>query len=205
MWTHFLEGFLMAFALGMSLGVGSVVAIRNGTNNSPIHTMVTLMGCNIVDMCMFVLYYIGASIIFSYHYVQIGLWVIGIMLLSRMAYGNIKNAKKTLEVDRNGNKQPIMKSVLDGVVTAVLPSTLIWWVTTVGTVLVNTTHHFPSFLAGCVGILAGFTASNIIWTLVVLVVDKLATNKIIYWLNILSGVILFYIAFTFLLQLLEVL
>jgi len=202
--SHFIAGFLMSLGLGMGLGVGSIMGIRNGTNNSPIHTLVTLMGCNIIDVTMMVLYYIGASVIFTYEVVQIGLYVVGTILLTRIAYNNIKNAHKTLELG-GGEKQSLWKSVLDGVGAALLPSSAIWWVSTVGTVLVNRTDHLPSFVLACVGILSGFMFCNFVYFTIVALIDKFSSNKIIYYLNILSGCILMYIASTFVKQLVEIL
>lgn len=201
---HFVAGFLMSLGLGMGLGVGSIMGIRNGTNNSPVHTLVTLMGCNIIDVTMMFLYYFGLSIIFTVKSVQIVLWLVGIVLLVRIAIKNIKNAKNTLDVGK-GNKQSLWKSVLDGVGSALLPSSLVWWVSTVGTVLVNRTAHLPHFITACIGILSGFMFCNIIYYIIVTLIDKFSSNKIIYWLNILSGCILLYIAYTFVLELLAVL
>ena len=202
--SHFIAGFLMSLGLGMGLGVGSIMGIRNGTNNSPIHTLVTLVGCNVIDVTMMVLYYIGASVIFSYKPVQVILYIVGTILLTKIAYKNVKNAHKALELG-GGDKQSLFKSLLDGVGAALLPSSAIWWVSTVGTVLVNRTSHLPSFLLACVGILAGFMFCNLVYFAIVVLIDKLSSNKIIYWLNILSGCILLYIAFTFVKQLLVLL
>lgn len=198
--VHFIDGFIMSLGLGMGLGVGSIMGIRNGTNNSPLHTLVTLMGCNIIDILMMFLYYFGLSVIFTVESVQIVLWVVGTILLVRIALKNMKNAKNALDISK-GNKQSLGKSVLDGVGAALLPSSVVWWVSTVGTVLVNRTAHLPNFIIACVGILSGFMFCNVIYMTIVALIDKFSSNKIIYWLNILSGVILLYIASTFVQQL----
>lgn len=200
---HFIQASLMSFGMGMSLGVCSVVGIKNGANNSPIHTYVTLSSAHIVDITMFLLYYVGATFIFEIKAVQIILYLLGIVLLSKIAFNNIKNAKHSL--DTEGNRQSLVKSMTDGIIAASIPSSIIFWVATVGTALVGTTDHFPTFLLACSGIILGFQASNLIWVTVVVFINKLANSKLLYWLNILSGVILSGIVISFILQLLEAL
>ncbi len=202
--SHFIAGMLMSMGLGLGLGIGSIMAIRNGTNNSPIHTLVTLVGCNIIDITMMFLYYFGLATVFSITQIQIAMYIVGIILLSKIAIKNIRNAKQVLDIT-NKKKQSLWKSALDGAGSALFPSSLIWWVSTVGTVLVSRTSHLPHFILACAGILFGFQLCNIVYFIIVVLIDKLSSSKIIYWLNILSGCILLYIAFTFIKQLLVIL
>ena len=199
--SHFIAGMLMSLGLGMGLGIGAIMSIRNGTNNSPIHTLVTLVGCNLVDVAMMILYYFGLAVVFSYPKIQIILYVVGTILLVKMALKNIKNAKNVLDIHGDKKKQPLWKSALDGVGSCLFPSSLIWWVSTVGTVLVSRTSHLPHFAVACAGILFGFQLTNITYFIIVALIDKFSSNKIIYWLNILSGCVLLYIAYTFVIQL----
>ena len=153
---------------------------------------------------MMILYYFGLAFVFGIQQVQIIMYMVGIILLSHMAIKNIRNAKKVLDIT-NKKKQSLWKSAMDGAGSALFPSSLIWWVSTVGTVLVSRTDNIPHYLLACIGILSGFMLCNVVYFVIVALVDKFSSNKIIYWLNILSGCILFYIAYTFVLELMAIL
>ena len=190
--SYLISGLIFAFCMAMPVGAGTIQMSKNGLNNGAMHTVVTGLGMNIVDTCMFVLYYFGLSFFFTIPVVKVVLWLGGVLVLGYLGFTCIKDAHVLFDTEGNNTKQSYKKSLLDGIAISFVPSNIVFWVATFGTFLTGAIEDSTfMFILACLGILLGFQLHNVLWGLFMHLVNKLSNMKVVYWFNILSGFILF--------------
>ena len=205
--NYLITAMIFAFCIVLPVGVGTIKMTINGLNYGATHCFLTGLGMNVVDIGMMLLYFFGFSHLFLIKAVEIVLWIAGIIVLAYLGTKCIKNSKIMFVLSEREDSvmQSKLKSFVDGIVIAFVPSNLIFWVATFGNILTKATVSggTPAFVISCIGLLLGFIAHGLIWSWLCNFVMKLSNAKVIHWFNNFSGVFLYCFALYFLLQLIK--
>lgn len=197
----FLKAMIFAFTLALPVGCGSIQMLRNGTNRGAFHCFLTGFGMNVIDIVMMALYYFGISHIFQIEAIKILLFIIGALVIGNIGLTSIKTAKQKVKIGAENKNENLIKSFVDGIKIALVPSSIIYWVTIYGTFLSETLSNSSIFLTACLGILVGFFLNNIFYMTVSFMINKFANQKVVYFINIFSGTFLLGFACYFIYQL----
>lgn len=181
---------IFSFCLALPIGAGSCIMIRNGMNRTPIHATYTGFGMNVIDICMFILYYFGLSHIFNIFGVKIALYVAGMIILGRLSYGCFKKSHIDITEHKDGKKHSIKESLKDGIMIALVPSSIIYWSAIYGVFLSKFLYADHIFITACAGILMGFFINNIAYGLIVKIIHVFANDKVVRYVNYFSGTVL---------------
>lgn len=201
----FLLSAMFSFGMALPIGAGSCKMIQNGLNKAPIHAFLTGTGMNVIDICMFTLYYFGLSYIFEINAVQIFVYLVGIFVLGNLAYHCFNNNKINLQNNISTIHAKYSDSIKDGILIALVPSSIVYWTTIYGAFLSKYLATPKTFIIACGGILFGFFVNNWFYTLVAFTIKKFANHTIVKWVNIISGLILSGFATYFVYQLILIL
>lgn len=199
-----LEAALFSFTLAVPVGCGSVQMLKNGTNHGSFHCFLTGTGMNAIDIVMMLLYYFGLSYIFSFDIVKIILYFVGMFIISKIGINCIKGAKKQIDIGKDECIRSPKESLKDGIKIALVPSSIIYWVSIYGVFLSKTLHDTSLFITTCIGILIGFFFNNIFYMFVSHIINKFANQKIVYFINIGSGTFLIGFSIYFAYQLFQI-
>lgn len=187
---------IFSFTIALPVGAGSVLMLRNGINHGGEHAFLTGLGMNVIDIVMMTLYYFGIANIFSNHYMKMLLYLVGTFVLGKISYGCFKGANASIETLKDEQVQTYWDSILDGIKIALVPSSVIFWVSTFGSFIASS----GTFILSCIGILTGFMGCNVAYMFIATGIKKLSNNKVVYYFNIFAGCILACFSLYFLYQ-----
>jgi len=137
--------------------------------------------------------YLGLAQFLSLPYVQMPLWLIGAGFLFFLAWDSFRTADQNIMLSGERVQKTFWHTYKNGVIAAVSPSNLVFWVSVFGTVLSNTyaTTETSSFAIAGMGILTGILLHDVGLLSIVSVTRKVMSPNMIEKTSIVAGILLF--------------
>lgn len=196
-WTYLLIG----LAIAMPVGAISVEMTKQGLKNGFMHGWSVGIGGMTIDVLLIVALYFGFANVLALPYIQLPLWLIGAVFLGLVAYDSIKEADKDITLAGEKTSTSFKKTYVMGLLVAISPGSLVFWVSVFGTVLSNSyAMSKGSFLIVALGILSGIVLHDVGLLSLVSFTRKVMNHRAIKISSIIAGLILFVFAGYFLYQ-----
>jgi threonine/homoserine/homoserine lactone efflux protein len=187
----FFTYFLVGLAIAMPVGAMTVEMTKQGLKKGFFHGWAVGLGGMTIDFLLIIALYMGLSSVLSLPYIQIPMWLIGACFLAFLGYDSIKNSDQGIILDGDKPNQSIFSSYRNGLLVAISPGNLVFWISVFGSVLSNSYDKQPvEFLIVGAGILAGILAHDIGLLSIVAVTRKVMNRTMIKWVSIIAGFIL---------------
>lgn len=195
----YLKYFLIGLAIAMPVGAITVEMTKQGLKNGFIHGWAVGLGGMTIDVALILAMVFGFASILALPFVQIPLWIAGAGFLAYLGYDSIKNADKDItSADERTNKS-FWSTYRNGLLVAVSPGNLIFWVSVFGAVLTDSysAGNKGSFAIAASGVLSGILIHDIGLLTIVSVTRKVMSRKMIQIVSIIAGILLLGFAFYF--------
>lgn len=183
---------LAGLAIAMPVGAITVEMTKQGLKNGFMHGWAVGLGGMTVDVIMIFALYMGLASVLSIPYIQLPMWLIGAGFLLFLGYDSIKNADQGITLSGEKSTKSFLSSYRNGLLVAISPGNLVFWISVFGAVLTNSYDKAEStqFLIVGAGILSGILVHDIGLMTIVAVTRKAMNRTMIKWVSILAGVIL---------------
>ena len=183
---------LAGLAIAMPVGAITVEMTKRGLKNGFMHGWAVGLGGMTVDVIMIFALYMGLASVLSIPYIQLPMWLIGAGFLLFLGYDSIKNADQGITLSGEKSTKSFLSSYRNGLLVAISPGNLVFWISVFGAVLTNSYDKAEStqFLIVGAGILSGILVHDIGLMTIVEVTRKAMNRMMIKWVSILAGVIL---------------
>lgn len=198
----FVKYLLVGLAIALPVGAISVEMTKQCLKNGFIHGWAVGLGGMTIDGILILALYLGLASILSLSFVQMPLWIIGAIFLGMLGYDSIKNADKDITLAGEKTTRSFWSTYKNGILVAVSPGNLVFWVSVFGTVLTqsyNSTHS-GSFMIAAIGILSGILLHDIGLLSIVATTRKVMSRNMIKWSSVIAGGLLFFFAGYFIYQ-----
>lgn len=189
----YLKFILVGFSIALPVGAITVEMTKQGLKNGFFHGWAVGFGGMTIDALLILALYFGLAQILSLPYVQLPLWVIGAVFLFMLAYDSIKNADKDITMAGGKVNRSLAKMYRNGLLVAVSPGNLVFWVSIFGVVLADSYSQSgqASFIISALGILTGILLHDVGLLSVVSITRKVMSRAMIKWTSVVAGVMLF--------------
>jgi threonine/homoserine/homoserine lactone efflux protein len=166
-----------------------------------------------IDRIVVMVIYFGFLALLTLPAVQMVMWLIGCLFLLYIGIESIKEANQPLafNTESESAKKSLVKSYVAGVVMAVTPANIMFWIGTFGTALTTALNGVDGyrFLLVASGILAGILIHDVASLGIINYSRKFLNQRIIKGVSVTAGVLLIgiscYFGYSFLTGLSEVL
>ena len=155
-----------------------------------------------IDLLLILALYFGLAEILALPYIQMPLWILGAVFLFILAFDSIKNADKDITLAGEQVNKSLVKTFRNGLLVAISPGNLVFWVSVFGAVLADSysQSNSSSFIVAALGILTGILLHDIGLLSIVSLTRKIMNRTMIKWTSILAGLLLFGFACYFLFE-----
>lgn len=196
---------LAGLAIAMPVGAITVEMTKQGLKNGFMHGWAVGLGGMTVDVMMIFALYMGLASVLSIPYIQLPIWLIGAGFLLFLGYDSIKNADQGITLSGEKSTKSFLSSYRNGLLVAISPGNLVFWISVFGAVLTNSYDKAEStqFLIVGAGILSGILVHDIGLMTIVAVTRKAMNRTMIKRVSILAGVILIGFAGYFMFEFVE--
>lgn len=184
---------LAGLAIAMPVGAMTVEMIKQGLRNGFIHGWAIGLGGMTIDLLLIIALYFGFASILSIPLIQIPMWLLGALFLAYLGYDSIKNANQHITLAGGETTKSFLSSYRNGLLVAVSPGNLVFWISVFGAVLTDSYDltQPTKFLIVGAGILTGILVHDIGLLAIVALTRKVMSPKMIQWISIIAGLILF--------------
>ena len=184
---------LIGLAIAMPVGAITIEMTKQGLKNGFIHGWAVGIGGMTIDLCLIVALYLGLAKFLALPYIQMPLWIIGAIFLFMLAYDSIKNADKDITLAGEKVNKSFFSTYRNGVLVAVSPGNLVFWVSVFGAVLADSyaVNGANQFILVALGILSGILLHDIVLLTIVSLTRKVMNRQMIKWTSVIAGVLLF--------------
>lgn len=184
---------LVGLAIAMPVGAITVEMTKQGLKNGFMHGWAVGIGGMTIDVLLIFALYFGLAQFLALPYIQMPLWIIGAIFLFLLAYDSIKNADKDITLAGEKVNKSLGKTYRNGLLVAVSPGNLVFWVSVFGAVLADsyTADSSNHFIIVSLGILTGILLHDVGLLTIVSVTRKIMNRQMIKWTSIVAGVLLF--------------
>ncbi len=191
---------LIGLAIAMPVGAITVEMTKQGLKNGFIHGWAVGLGGMTLDTALILAMYFGFATILSLPYVQIPLWLVGAGFLAYLGYDSIRNADQDITPADEKVKKSFWKTYRNGLLVAISPGNLIFWVSVFGAVLSDSYRSAgkESFAIAACGVLCGILIHDLGLVSLVSVTRKVMSRRMIHWVSIAAGILLLGFSFYFL-------
>lgn len=188
----YLKYFLIGLAIAMPVGAITVEMTKQGLKNGFIHGWAVGLGGMTIDVALILAMVFGFASILALPFVQIPLWIAGAGFLAYLGYDSIKNADKDITPADERTNKSFWSTYRNGLLVAVSPGNLIFWVSVFGAVLTNSysAGNKGSFAIAASGVLSGILIHDIGLLTIVSVTRKVMSRKMIQIVSIIAGILL---------------
>nr|WP_106783006.1 LysE family transporter [Lysinibacillus timonensis] len=188
----YLKFVLVGFSIALPIGAISIEMINQGLKNGFLHGWAVGIGGMTVDLLLILALYFGLAEILALPYVQMPLWLIGAVFLFLLAYDSIINANKDITLAGEKVSKSLAKTFRNGLLVAVSPGNLVFWVSVFGAVLADSysQSNASSFIVAGFGILTGILLHDIGLLSIVSITRKIMNRTMIKWTSIIAGILL---------------
>ncbi|SOC37090.1 threonine/homoserine/homoserine lactone efflux protein [Ureibacillus acetophenoni] len=175
----------------MPVGAITVEMTKQGLKNGFLHGWAVGLGGITIDLTLIILLSAGLASILALPIIQIPMWLIGAAFLLFLGYDSIINADKDITLSGEKVKKSFFSSFKNGVLVAVSPGNLVFWVNVFGVVLAkNYASDQSHFIIVALGILSGILLHDLGLLSIISITRKALSRKAIKWLTIISGILL---------------
>jgi len=184
---------MVGLAIAMPVGAITVEMTKQGLKNGFMHGWAVGIGGMTIDLLLILALYFGLAKVLAISYIQIPLWIIGAIFLFILAYDSIKNADKDITMAGEKVNKSLIKTYRNGLLVAVSPGNLVFWITVFGTVLADSYvgSESISFIIVAAGIITGILLHDIGLLTIVSITRKIMNRQMIKWTSIVAGILLF--------------
>ncbi|CAM2990745.1 LysE family transporter [Paenibacillus taichungensis] len=189
----YLKYFLIGLAIAMPVGAITVEMTKQGLKNGFIHGWAVGLGGMTIDVTLILAMYFGFASVLALPYVQIPLWLVGAGFLAYLGYDSIKNADKDITPADEKTQKSFFSTYRNGLLVAVSPGNLIFWVSVFGAVLSDSysSSHSGSFAIAACGVMSGILIHDLGLLSVVSVTRRVMSRSMIRWVSVIAGILLF--------------
>lgn len=183
---------LVGLSIALPVGAITVEMTKQGLKNGFFHGWAVGLGGMTIDIVLILALYFGLAKIIALPYIQMPLWVIGAVFLFLLAYDSIKNADKDITLSGEKVNKSIAKTFRNGILVAISPANLVFWLSVFGAVLTNsyTSNDSLKFILAALGILTGILLHDIGLLSIVSITRKAMNKAMIKWTSIIAGILL---------------
>ncbi|WP_039066598.1 LysE family translocator [Staphylococcus xylosus] len=189
----FISYMILGITLSLPAGTMTIEMSKQGLKNGFFHGWFVGIGGMTVDLIMILIIYFGFSEILMLPAVEIVMWLIGFLFLLYIGIESIKEAKQPLEIsDTNLRKKSLFKSYGRGIMMAVTPSNIVFWIGVFGTALTTAINNVSGyqFLLVASGILFGILIHDVILMGIISYTRKFVNHTFTKWTSIVAGFLL---------------
>ncbi|BDH60415.1 amino acid transporter [Lysinibacillus sp. PLM2] len=190
--TLFFTYLIVGLTIAMPVGAITVEMTKQGLKKGFMHGWAVGLGGMTVDAVLILLLYMGFASLLAIPMIQIPLWLIGAVFLIFLGYDSIKNSDKDIVLSGEQVNQSFIRTYLNGLLVAVSPGNVVFWISVFGAVLSNTYDETEttSFLIVGAGILSGILLHDIGLLSIVSITRKVMSRSMIKWVSVVAGIIL---------------
>ncbi|KQL34345.1 LysE family translocator [Psychrobacillus sp. FJAT-21963] len=192
MFVLFLTYVLLGLSIALPIGTVTIEMTKQGLKNGFMHGWIVGLGGMTIDLGLILLLYFGLASVLSMPIVQITLWLVGALFLFFIGYDSIKTADHNISVAGEKSTKSLKSSYFNGLLVAISPGNLVFWVSIFGTVLADSfdsSNTFKFLIVGA-GILTGILIHDIVLMTIVAGTRKVLNPTYIKWVSILTGLVL---------------
>ncbi|MED3965123.1 LysE family transporter [Niallia taxi] len=191
---------MVGLAIAMPVGAITVEMTKQGLKNGFLHGWAVGIGGMTVDLILIIALYLGLAKILAIPFIQMPLWIVGAIFLFFLAYDSIKNADKDITMAGEKVNKSFFKTYRNGLLVAISPGNLVFWVSVFGAVLADSYKgsESNSFVIVALGIITGILLHDIGLLTIVSFTRKIMNRQMIKWTSIIAGILLFGFGFYFL-------
>ncbi|MDE5054492.1 LysE family translocator (plasmid) [Niallia taxi] len=191
---------MVGLAIAMPVGAITVEMTKQGLKNGFLHGWAVGIGGMTVDLILIIALYLGLAKILAIPFIQMPLWIVGAIFLFFLAYDSIKNADKDITMAGEKVNKSFFKTYRNGLLVAVSPGNLVFWVSVFGAVLADSYKgsESNSFVIVALGIITGILLHDIGLLTIVSFTRKIMNRQMIKWTSIIAGILLSGFGFYFL-------
>ena len=184
---------MVGLAIAMPVGAITIEMTKQGLKNGFMHGWAVGIGGLTIDVLLILALYFGLAKYLALPYIQMPLWIIGAVFLFILAYDSIKNADKDITLAGEKINKSLAKTYRNGLLVAVSPGNLVFWVSIFGTVLADSysANEPNSFMIVEIGIVTGILLHDIGLLTIVSITRKIMNHQMIKWTSIVAGILLF--------------
>ncbi|GIN88898.1 amino acid transporter [Heyndrickxia sporothermodurans] len=184
---------MVGLTIAMPVGAITVEMTKQGLKNGFMHGWAVGIGGMTVDLLLILALYFGLAKVLAIPYIQMPLWIIGAFFLFTLAYDSMKNADKDITMAGEKVNKSLVKTYRNGLLVAVSPGNLVFWISVFGAVLADTYagSESSSFIIVAMGIITGILIHDIGLLTIVSMTRKIMNRQMIKWTSIVAGILLF--------------
>lgn len=182
----------VGLAIAMPVGAITVEMTKQGLKNGFMHGWAVGLGGMTVDVMLILALYMGLASILAMPIIQIPMWLIGAGFLLFLGYDSIKNADQGITLSGEKVTKSFFSSYRNGLLVAVSPGNLVFWVNVFGVVLAKSYDQWEhtNFLIVAAGMLSGILLHDVGLMAIICVTRKAMNRTMIKRLTIAAGVLL---------------
>ncbi|WP_028546785.1 LysE family translocator [Paenibacillus taiwanensis] len=183
---------LAGLAIAMPVGAMTVEMTKQGLKKGFMHGWAVGLGGMTVDLLLIIALYMGLASVLAISYIQIPMWLIGACFLAYLGYDSIKHSAQDITLAGEKPSQSFFSSYRNGLLVALSPGNLVFWVSVFGAVLSDSYDMTQptKFLIVGAGILAGILVHDVGLLAMVALTRKVMSPTMIKWVSIIAGFIL---------------
>ncbi|WP_288584492.1 MULTISPECIES: LysE family translocator [Lysinibacillus] len=183
---------LVGLAIAMPVGAITVEMTKQGLKNGFMHGWAVGLGGMTIDIVLVFALYMGLASILAMPLIQLPMWIIGAGFLFLLGYDSIKNADHDITLAGEKVTKSFFASYFNGLLVAISPGNLVFWVNVFGVVLAKSygQGESTSFLIIAAGVLSGILLHDIGLLTIVSVTRKAMNRKMIRTFTIVAGFLL---------------
>lgn len=188
----YLKYALLGLAIALPVGAITVEMTKQGLKNGFMHGWAIGLGAMTIDLLLVLSMYAGVASILSLPYVQLPLWLIGAGFLAYLGYDSIRHADHDITPPDEKAQKSLARTYRNGLLVAVSPGSLIFWVSVFGTVLSNSYQDSNplAFAIAAAGVLSGILLHDLGLLSIVALGRRLLRRAAIRWISVAAGFIL---------------
>ncbi len=188
---------IVGFTIALPVGAMTVEMTKQGLKNGFIHGWAVGLGGMTIDAVLIIALYFGLASFLALPFVQLPLWIVGAAFLFYLAYDSIKNADQGISLVGEKPNQSFWRTYKNGILVAVSPGNLVFWVSVFGAVLAKSYSVHEFGFAG-LGILTGIVLHDVGLLAIVSISRRAMSRKVIRKVSIVAGILLIGFALYFL-------
>jgi threonine/homoserine/homoserine lactone efflux protein len=182
----------LGFSLALPPGAMTVEMTKQGLKNGFYHGWFVGIGGMTIDLTLILMIYLGFSTISELPYLQEGMWLTGSLFLLYLGYDSINHANHGISLGNEKTTKSFRSSYFNGVMMALSPSNLAFWLGIFGTLLASSLENTDSthFILVALGILSGILLHDLGLLGILAYTRKFVKKSFIKWTSIVAGFIL---------------
>ncbi|MFB5761224.1 LysE family transporter [Paenibacillus medicaginis] len=188
----YLKYFLVGLTIAMPVGAITVEMTKQGLKNGFIHGWAVGLGGMTIDLTLIIAMYLGFASFLSLPFIQMPLWLVGAAFLAYLGYDSIKNADKDITPADEKTQKSFWSTYRNGLLVAVSPGNLIFWVSVFGAVLSDSysSNNTGNFSIAACGVISGILIHDIGLLSVVSVTRTVMSRRMIQMVSVIAGILL---------------